>query len=192
MRPWTILSESERAGPERSAGYLSLLTRRYRLPSGQEADWDVLDCRDGVEVVAVTTENTVLLVRQYRPGPGLVLDELPGGYIEPGEEPADAARRELLEETGYVGDLRVVGQTWLAGFATARRFAAVATGCRPVAAPRHDAEEFAEVIEVSIPAFVEHVVGGQLTDAGAAMLSMVELGMMTSRPPLSAREVREG
>jgi 8-oxo-dGTP pyrophosphatase MutT (NUDIX family) len=52
-------------------------------------------------VVAVTDDNMVPLVRQYKHGAGEILIELPAGYIDEEEEPLEAAKRELREETGY-------------------------------------------------------------------------------------------
>jgi ADP-ribose pyrophosphatase len=69
-------------------------------PEGGEPHY-VIQGKDFVVVVALTTDNRILLVRQYRPPVAEVTLELPAGHIEPGETPEQAARRELLEETGH-------------------------------------------------------------------------------------------
>jgi ADP-ribose pyrophosphatase len=62
----------------------------------------MLELQDYVTVVAVTPGRQVLLVRQFRPVVQRETLELPSGHVELGESPEEAARRELLEETGYV------------------------------------------------------------------------------------------
>lgn len=69
-----------------------------------ERSFFVIEVPDWVNVVAETEDGRVLLIRQFRPGVGGVRLEIPGGVIEPGEEPAAAAARELREETGYAGE----------------------------------------------------------------------------------------
>ncbi len=63
----------------------------------------ILESEDSVNVVALTPEDQMLFVRQYRFGTGQITLELPGGLVDPGELQEHAARRELLEETGYAG-----------------------------------------------------------------------------------------
>lgn len=70
----------------------------------------MLDVPDYVAVVAMTAAGDVVLVRQHRPVVGRETIELPSGHVDPGESPEEAARRELLEETGMVaGDIQLLG-----------------------------------------------------------------------------------
>lgn len=72
--------------------------------NGEEHPFQVLESPDWVNVVAVTNDDQVVLIRQYRFGTGEVTLEIPGGIVEPRDTPMMAAVRELREETGYVGD----------------------------------------------------------------------------------------
>jgi 8-oxo-dGTP pyrophosphatase MutT (NUDIX family) len=64
----------------------------------------VLTAPDWVNVVALTPDDEVVMVEQYRHGIEEVLLEVPGGMVERGEAPSHGGARELLEETGYAGD----------------------------------------------------------------------------------------
>src|SRR5438105_3720111 len=90
-------------------GYRTIIGRRYRLPSGFEREFEIKRERDTAVVVAITPEDDVVLVREFRPGVEAELLELPGGVVDAGEDPLAAACRELVEETGYAGDLEPVG-----------------------------------------------------------------------------------
>lgn len=73
-------------------------------------DFFLINAPDWVNVVALTPQHEVVLVRQFRFGTNDISLEIPGGVIERGEAPIAAAVRELAEETGYVGEnVRLLG-----------------------------------------------------------------------------------
>src|SRR5689334_7751845 len=109
---WKILGEE----PFQST-YRSLLRRFYELPDGRTTEFELVTGGSTVCILALTTENKVVLAKQYRPGPEAILLELPGGGIGKGETPLEAIQREFLEETGYTGDFQYVGPS-LIGFYT--------------------------------------------------------------------------
>ena len=78
---------------------------RHRLdmgPGGPQFDAFTLEMSDWVTVVAMTPDERIVLIRQKRYGVDAVMLETPGGIIDDGEQPMDAALRELREETGLV------------------------------------------------------------------------------------------
>lgn len=172
---WQPIAESASTGP---AGYLRILTRRYLLPDGRVSDWDLLDGGRTVAVLALTEEQQVVIARQFRPGPGAVLDEMPGGAVDPGEDVAAAAARELLEETGYAGEIEVLAQTWLSSTATTERFVAVARGCRQVASPSLGEDEFCEPRLVSLADFRSVLRSGAMTDVDLGYLALDHLQLL--------------
>jgi ADP-ribose pyrophosphatase len=77
---------------------------------GTQRDFVVAHAPDWVNVVALTPEGKIVLVRQFRFGSDALSLEVPGGAIEEGEDPVAAGLRELLEETGYGGGaVRLLG-----------------------------------------------------------------------------------
>ena len=76
-----------------------------------EAPYYSLRLADYVGILALTEERRVVLVRQYRPAIEQFTLELPAGLVDAGESPAETARRELLEETGYLaGEIETIGE----------------------------------------------------------------------------------
>jgi 8-oxo-dGTP pyrophosphatase MutT (NUDIX family) len=77
----------------------------YQLPRNhREAPFYILESNDWVNVIPVTEDGRVLLIRQFRFGIEEVTLEIPGGIVDSGYTPLEAGRKELLEETGYASD----------------------------------------------------------------------------------------
>lgn len=95
---WEVL-ESERLF---NRPWLTVRRDCVRIPNGQINDeFYVLEYPDWINVIAITEDGQFVLEKQYRHGLGKTCYELPAGVIEAGETPLQAAKRELLEETGY-------------------------------------------------------------------------------------------
>jgi len=82
--------------------------------TGETHDFYIIECVDWVNVIAITPDDQIVLVEQYRHGSDSVELEIPGGMMDPGDEsPIATGLRELREETGYEGDsanARIIGQ----------------------------------------------------------------------------------
>lgn len=68
---------------------------------GREYDFFIFEFPHWVNIIPLTPEREVVFVRQFRHGTREVTWEIPGGIVDPGESPKQAALREMLEETGY-------------------------------------------------------------------------------------------
>ncbi|MBT5101391.1 MAG: NUDIX hydrolase [Planctomycetes bacterium] len=76
----------------------------YRHPEKGERSFFAIRTTDWVNVIAITPNDEIVFIHQFRPGIGGVRLEIPGGVVEPNEDPIKTVARELEEETGYIGD----------------------------------------------------------------------------------------
>jgi len=174
MKPW------EKIGQETVYnGRLKVVKKTFRRPDGRLATFEVRDTVDVVCILAITTEQKVLIARQFRPGLEAVVLDLPAGFMDPGETPAQAARRELREETGYEpGDLKILASNPVSAYSNNRRHNFVATGCRKVGEPQNADQEECEVIELSLDDFKARLRGGEVTDIGSGFLGLDALKLL--------------
>jgi ADP-ribose pyrophosphatase len=145
---------------------LNLRVDQVELPNGRTARREVVEYPGAVTVVPLTGEGEVLLVRQYRYAVGEELLELPAGKLEPGEDPRDAALRELVEETGFSArEVRLVLSFYTTpGFSTEKMYLYLATGLSG-GSPDPDPDEFISVVRVKLSRAREMIQEGLIRDA---------------------------
>jgi len=140
-------------------------------PGGQKGEFWILDARDWVNVVPVLLpaegQPRFLMVRQYRHGAEQITTEFPAGLVERGEDPAAAAGRELLEETGYkAGRLTLIGSLRPnPSFMTNRCFTYLAEDLQPAGLPALDPLEALESMALPVAEVEERAGHGELVNA---------------------------
>ena len=136
------------------------------LPNGKEATREVADHPGGVAILALDDRDNVLTVNQYRYVFGRVTQELPAGKMEPGEEPAVTALRELKEETGAVPDVFLpLGAILPApGCYGERLHLFLARGLR-MEEQHLDPDEFLNVERIPFDEMVHRCMNGEIEDA---------------------------
>jgi len=98
IKPWKLISSKK----DKSFKIFDLRIDRAVSPrTGKEHDFYVFESLEWVNVIPITVDKKVVLIRQYRHGLGEITLEIPGGIVESGDSPLEGARRELKEETGY-------------------------------------------------------------------------------------------
>jgi 8-oxo-dGTP pyrophosphatase MutT (NUDIX family) len=86
--------------------------RSVSLRDGLEHDFYVIEAPDWINILPLTAHDEVVMIEQYRHGSSEVTLEIPGGMVDQGEEPVEAALREMLEETGYAAqEALLLGKT---------------------------------------------------------------------------------
>ena len=96
-----MVSRVEREETIHEGRVFRLCREHVILPGGVEADFDVIHHPGSSAIVALLPDDQVVMVKQYRQAIGEFIWEIPAGTLDPGEDPLECARRELIEETGY-------------------------------------------------------------------------------------------
>jgi len=161
---WTTLSEKLYA----PCRVFDVYKRHCRHPErGTEDDFFVIKSADWVQVLALTPEREILLVRQYRFGTESLSLEVPAGLIDPGESILEAAARELAEETGHTG-----GTPQLLGschpnpaILNNQAHFVLIEDCHPKQAQNWDPHEEIEVVQLPIGDALKQAQSGEISHA---------------------------
>jgi ADP-ribose pyrophosphatase len=177
---WKLLSsEYIHKGP-----WATLRIDRCEMPSGKIVDdYYVLEYSNWVNAVAITEDNMVLMVKQYRHAAGIISLEIPGGVIDGDESPVEGLRRELLEETGYQFDDFELLCTVYGNPSTANNqtFTYLAKGGKKVQGQALDEHEEIIVEEYTIPEVKQLLLDNKIAQAmqcAGLFYGMVKLGAL--------------
>jgi ADP-ribose pyrophosphatase len=175
LQPWKIVrSEQVYTSPP----YLGVYSHTVELPDGRLIEpYYRIELRSFVVTAALTPDEEIVIGRQYRHGIGRVSLMLPGGLLETDEDPLVAARRELLEETGYVSDQweslgRFVPNS---NYRCGEAFLFLARASRRVAEPDSGDLEETELLTMRIADLVDAMRAGNVVSlSSAAAIALVD------------------
>ncbi len=141
------------------------LVKRFHPIWKKTSEFVVLDSNDWANIIPITKDNKVLLIEQFRQGSNSVTIEIPGGLIETGELPIDAARRECLEETGYSSneDLQLLGVTQPnPAFLNNKCYTYLWTGLEPVSEQNLDSNEEINILPTEMGIVKQMIKNGEI------------------------------
>lgn len=145
---------------------ISLKVDTVEVPKKGYQKREIIEHPGAVGIVAITDENKILLVKQYRKAVEKVLWEIPAGKLEQGESPKDCAIRELKEETGYsANNIKLIHKFYTsAGFSNQKIYVYLATDLEKGEC-NLDEDEFLELHEVDIKDVYEMIDKNDIEDA---------------------------
>nr|WP_263325834.1 NUDIX hydrolase [Neobacillus sp. Marseille-Q6967] len=154
-----------------SGKIISLYLQDVELPNGKQSKREIIKHPGAVAILALTDDNKILMVEQYRKALEKTIVEIPAGKLEKGEEPEVCARRELEEETGYVcDDLELLISFYTApGFTDEIVHLFVAKGLtKKEDAAALDEDEFVNLEELTLEQAIQYVKEQKIYDAKTA------------------------
>ncbi|MGO9568949.1 MAG: NUDIX hydrolase [Desulfomonilaceae bacterium] len=159
---WELVESHE----DRKYGLFSVNIHKSKSPrTGQIHEFQVLESPDWVAVIAVTPDNQVVMVRQFRHGTGELSLEPPGGLVKKGQAPEQGAREELEEETGYQAEtLEFLG--WMhpmPAIFTNRFYVYLARNATPTGHLNPDETEEVETVLVPLNQIRDYIRSGRIT-----------------------------
>ena len=187
MEHWQVIEEREVFALE---PWMRISTQDIRLPDGRVVhNFGRIQLPDYVIIFAQTSNGRVIVERQYKHGVGSVSLMFPSGMIEPGEQPLQAAQRELLEETGYHASQWQALGSFVSngnyGCGTAHVFKV--KGVQRVAEPDSGDLEEMEILLKTPQELFEAVLSGEVGLLGSATAVALATNPMLSDRPINGQ-----
>ena len=162
LQPWEVIKTHEvySANP-----WVKVTVQEIRLPDGRVVpDYHQIKLQDYVMIFAQAPDGRILIERQYKHAVGKVTLTLPAGTLEAGEDPMTAAKRELLEETGYTSDDWQALGTFIphGSYGCGQASPFIARNIQKVAEPNSGDLEDMEIIKMHVDDLWKAVQAGEL------------------------------
>ena len=164
IKPWQRL----RSNTPQSFRVFSVRTDTSLSPlTGMQHDFYIIESRNWVNIIPLTSDQQVVMIRQYRHGSGEVTLEIPGGLIDSGDTPKEAASRELLEETGYGSEewIKIGEVNPNPALFNNRCYTYLAQNVKKARNPSLDQTEDIEVVLISLSDIPEMIRNGKIDHA---------------------------
>lgn len=160
---------------------ISVTRDTVRLENGATSTREIVHHGGGAAVAALNEAGEITLVRQYRYALGRELLEIPAGKLERGEDPFEAAKRELSEEAGLTADTyRTLGQVIpTCGYCTEIIYLYAAKDLHEVA-QHPDEDEFVSIVRMPLAEAVQRVLSGEITDS-KTVSAILQLSLLRER-----------
>ena len=155
-------------------GWRTIVTKTFMMPNNKAESFGTFgnEGQHFVAVIGLTPDNKVVIARQFRVGPEKIMDELPGGFVDKGEDSEVAAAREFREETGYsVGKMTYLGAYHKDTYMNAVWHVYFATDCVPTHEQELEDEEHVDIELISVEQLIENGKTDKMTDAVAVLMA---------------------
>ena len=161
-------------------GYLKISKRTFKFSDDSARDFCVYNQSEVVLIFTLTKANEVVLVRQFRPGPARVTNELPAGKVDANEDPLSSAKRELMEETGYTGNFSYIGSSYAGPNSTGIHHVFSCTEAYRVNEQNLEEYENIEIVVQPLKEFLETINKGEIQVTSCVFMALYSLGIEKS------------